>query len=75
MSSKKKTPEGQQGSRKILDNSLTVQNVLEFADCLLDELQPSLLKELAILLAVKKVARLRGLTLKEQLHIWRPFDV
>ena len=73
--SKKKTPQRQQGSRKILDDSLTVQNVLEFADCLLDELRPSLLKELAILLAVKKVARLRGLTLKEQLYIWRPFDV
>ncbi len=73
--SKKKTPPNHQGSQKILDNSLTIQNVLEFADCLLDELQPSLLKELAVLLAVKKVARLRGLTLKEQLHIWRPFDV
>ncbi len=34
-----------------------------------------LLKELVILLAVKKVASQRGLTLKEQLHIWRPFDV
>ena len=40
-----------------------------------DKTYEPLLKELAILLAVKKVARLRGLTLKEQLHIWRPFDV
>ena len=42
---KKKTPERQQGSRKILDDSLTVQNVLEFADCLLDEWRPYLLTE------------------------------
>ena len=43
--SKKKTPQRQQGSRKILDDSLTVQNILEFADCLLDEWRPYLLSE------------------------------
>ena len=43
--SKKKTPPNHQGSRKILDDSLTVQNILEFADCLLDEWRPYLLSE------------------------------
>ena len=73
--SKKKTPPNHQGSRKILDDSLTVQNILEFADCLLDDWRPYILNELTILLAVKKVARQRGLNLKEQIHIWRPFEV
>ena len=45
MSSKKKTPEGQQGSRKILDDSLTVQYILSFADSLLEEWRPYLLTE------------------------------
>ena len=41
----KKTPPNHQGSRKILDDSLTVQNILEFADCLLYEWRPYLLSE------------------------------
>ena len=47
---KKKTPERQQGSRKILDDSLTVQNILEFADCPLEDWRPYLLTEGAMLL-------------------------
>ena len=43
--SKKKTPPNHQGSRKILDDSLTVQNILSFADSLLEEWRPYLLTE------------------------------
>ena len=31
--------------------------------------------ELVLLVAIHEVAKERGLTLREQLHIWRPFDV
>ena len=42
---KKKTPQNHQGSRKILDDSLTVQKILSFADSLLEEWRPYLLTE------------------------------
>ena len=41
----KKTPHRQQGSRKILDDSPTVQNILSFADSVLEEWRPYLLTE------------------------------
>ena len=31
--------------------------------------------ELVLVVAIQQVAQERGLTLREQLHIWRPFDV
>ena len=74
MKNKKKAPSDQQESNYELLNSLTLYG---FAEVLRDVdvfLRPVFI-ELVLLVAIQQVAQERGLTLREQLHIWRPFDV
>ena len=74
MTNKKNAPSDQQESDYELLNSLTLPG---FAEVLRDVdycLRPIFI-ELVLLVAIKEVAKERGLTLREQLHIWRPFDV
>ena len=55
-------------------NSLALSN---FAEVLRDVdgfFRPVFI-ELVLVVAIHQVAQERGLTLREQLHIWRPFDV
>tara|TARA_R100000655_G_scaffold110112_1_gene167744 strand:+ start:219 stop:443 length:225 start_codon:yes stop_codon:yes gene_type:complete len=74
MTNKKNAPSDQQESDYELLNSLTLPG---FAEVLRDVdycLRPIFI-ELVLLVAIKEVAKERGLTLSEQLKIWRPFDV
>ena len=74
MSDKKKAPSDQQESEFELLNSLTLSG---FAEVLRDVdycLRPFFI-ELVLLVAIQQVAQERGLTVRELLHIWRPFDV
>ena len=74
MNDKKKALEGQQESNHELLNSLGLSG---FAKGLLtvDGLLKPLFIEIVLLMAIQQVAQKRNLTLREQLHIWRPFDV
>ena len=74
MNDKKKALEGQQESNRELFNSLGLSG---FAEVLLtvDGLLKPLFIEIVLLVAIQQVAQKRNLTLREQLHIWRPFDV
>ena len=74
MNDKKKALEGQQESNHELFNSLGLSG---FAEVLLsvDGLLKPLFIEIVLLMAIQQVAQKRNLTLREQLHIWRPFDV
>ena len=74
MNDKKKALEGQQESNRELFNSLGLSG---FAEVLLtvDGLLKPLFFEIVLLVAIQQVAQKRNLTLREQLHIWRPFDV
>ena len=74
MTDKKKAPSDQQESNNELLNTLDQNG---FAEVLLDIdgfLRP-IFVELVLLVAIKQVAQERKMTLREQLHIWRPFDV
>ena len=74
MSDKKKAPSDQQESEFELLNSLALSG---FAEVLLDVdglLRP-IFVELVLLVAIKQIAQERKMTLREQLHIWRPIDV
>jgi len=74
MSDNKKAPSDQQESEFELLNSLTLSG---FAEVLRDVdycLRPFFI-ELVLLVAIQQVAQERGLTVRELLHIWRPFDV
>ena len=74
MNNKKKALKDPQESNHELLNTLA-QNV--FAEVLLDidGLLRPILVELVLLVAIKQIAQERKMTLREQLHIWRPFDV
>ena len=74
MPNKKNAPSDQQESDYELLNSLTLPG---FAEVLRDVdgfFRPVFI-ELVLVVAIHQVAQERGLTLREQLHIWRPFDV
>ncbi len=74
MTDKKKAPSDQQESNYELLNSLALSG---FAEVLRDVdgfFRPVFI-ELVLLVAIQEVAKERGLTPREQLHIWRPFDV
>ena len=74
MPDKKNAPSDQQESEFELLNSLTLSG---FAEVLRDVdycLRPFFI-ELVLLVAIQQVAQERGLTVRELLHIWRPFDV
>ena len=74
MTDKKKAPSDQEESNYQLLNSLTLYG---FAEVLRDVdvfLRPVFI-ELVLLVAIQQVAQERGLSLRELLHIWRPFDV
>ncbi len=57
-----------------------IQNLIDppgFGEILTDidnALEPSW-TQLAVICACKEIAKQNDLTLKEQLHLWRPFDV
>ena len=74
MPDKKNAPSDQQESDFKLLNSIALSG---FAEVIRDVdycLRPFFI-ELVLLVAIQQVAQERGLTLREQLHIWRPFDV
>ena len=74
MKNKKKALKDPQESNHELLNTLAQNG---FAEVLLDIdgfLRP-IFVELVLLVAIKQVAQERKMTLREQLHIWRPFDV
>ena len=74
MNKKKKAPSDQQESDFKLLNSIALSG---FAEVIWDVdycLSPFFI-ELVLLVAIQEVAKERGLTPGEQLHIWRPFDV
>ena len=74
MPDKKNAPSDQQESDFKLLNSIALSGFAEViwdVDCCL---RPFFI-ELALLVAIQEVVKERGLTPKEQLHIWRPFDV
>ena len=74
MPDKKNAPSDQQESDFKLLNSIALSG---FAEVIWDVdycLRPFFI-ELVLLVAIQQVAQERGLTLREQLHIWRPFDV
>ena len=74
MDEKKKAPSDQKQSDFKLLNSIALSGFAEViwdVDCCL---RPFFI-ELALLVAIQEVVKERGLTPKEQLHIWRPFDV
>ena len=74
MTDKKNAPSDQQESDFKLLNSIALSG---FAEVIWDVdycLGPFFI-ELVLLVAIQEVAKERGLTLREQLHIWRPFDV
>ena len=74
MNDKKKALEDQQESNREQFNSLGLSG---FAEVLLtvDGLLKPLFIEIVLLVAIQQVAQKRNLTLREQLHTWRPFDV
>ena len=75
MPDKKKTPSDTNGeSYYELLNSLTLPGFDEVIRDVDYCLRPIFI-ELVLLVAIQQVAQERGLTLREQLHIWRPFDV
>ena len=74
MDEKKKAPSDQKQSDFKLLNSIALSG---FAEVIWDVdycLRPFFI-ELVLLVAIQEVAKERGLTPREQLHIWRPFDV
>ena len=74
MTNKKNAPSDQQESNKELLDSLALLGISQ----LLQELNGitrTILIEILLLITVKKIAEQNDLTLREQLHIWRPFDV
>ena len=74
MQDKKNAPSDQQESDFKLLNSIALSGFAEViwdVDCCL---RPVFV-ELVLLVAIQEVAKERGLTLRKQLHIWRPFDV
>ena len=74
MKNKKKALKDPQESNHELLNTLAQNG---FAEVLLDidGLLRPIFVELVLLVAIKQVAQERKMTLREQLHIWRPFDV
>ena len=74
MTNKKNAPSDQQESDYELLNSLTLPGLAEFLRDVDYCLRPIFI-ELVLLVAIQEVAKERSLTLREQLHIWRPFDV
>ena len=74
MNNKKKALKDPQESNNELLNTLAQNG---FAEVLLDidGLLRPILVELVLLVAIKQIAQERKMTLREQLHIWRPFDV
>ena len=74
MPDKKNAPSDQQESDFKLLNSIALSG---FAEVIWDVdycLRPFFI-ELVLFVAIQEVAKERDLTLREQLHIWRPFDV
>ena len=74
MTNKKNAPSDQQESNKELLDSLALLGIGQ----LLQELNGitrTILIQILLLITVKKIAEQNDLTLREQLHIWRPFDV
>ena len=74
MSNKKKAPSDQQESDLKLLNTIALSGFAEVVrdvDCCLRPI----FNDLVLLVAIQQVAQERGLSLRELLHIWRPFDV
>ena len=74
MDDKKNAPSDQQESDYELLNSLALPGFAEVVRDVDYCLRPFFI-ELVLLVAIQEVAKERGLTPREQLHIWRPFDV
>ena len=74
MSDNKKAPSDQQESEFELLNSLVLFGFAEVIRDVDNCLRPIFI-DLVLLVAIREVANERGLTLREQLHIWRPMDV
>ena len=74
MTNKKNAPSDQQESDYELLNSVTLPSFAEVIRDIDYCLRPVFV-ELVLLVAIQEVAKERGLTLREQFHIWRPFDV
>ncbi len=74
MSDKKKAPSDQQESDLKLLNTIALSGFAEVVRDVDYCIRPIFI-ELVLLVAIQQVAQERGLTLREQLHIWRPFDV
>ena len=74
MADKKNAPSDQQESDYELLNSLALPG---FAEVIrdIDYCFRPFCTEHVLFVAIQHVAQERGLTLREQLHIWRPFDV
>ena len=70
----KKALEGQKESNHELFNSLGLSSFAEVPLTVDGLLKPHFI-EIVLLMAIQQVAQKRNLTLREQLHIWRPFDV
>ena len=47
----------------------------QFSPLVIDQILQPVFQELALLCACEEIARSRGLTIREQLHLWRPMDV
>jgi len=74
MSDKKKAPSDQQESDLKLLNTIALSGFSEVVRDVDYCIRPIFI-ELVLLVAIQQVAQERGLSLRELLHIWRPFDV
>ena len=71
----KKSPDGNEAPKgKETLNSLALSSFTEVLRDVDGVFRPVFI-ELVLVVAIQQVAQERGLTLREQLHIWRPFDV
>ena len=74
MSDKKNALSDQQESDLKLLNTIALSGFAEVIRDVDNCLRP-IFFDLVLLVAIQEVAKERGLTPREQLHIWRPFDV
>ena len=74
MSDKKKAPLDKQESDLKLLNTIALSGFSEVVRDVDYCIRPIFI-ELVLLVAIQQVAQERGLSLRELLHIWRPFDV
>ena len=75
MNEKKKSPADNEAPKgKETLNSLALSSFAEVLRDVDGVFRPVFI-ELVLLVAIQQVAQERGLTRREQLHIWRPMDV